>query len=100
MLRLVLRRLAWSIPLLLVATMVSFILVAFLPGNTARALLGPNATEAQVAAVTEQLGLNKPLWEQYWQWLQGAVHGDLGTSLISRQPVTTCSTTGWSRRCH
>ncbi len=89
MLRLVLRRLAWSIPLLLVATMVSFILVAFLPGNTARALLGPNATEAQVAAVTEQLGLNKPLWEQYWQWLQGAVHGDLGTSLISRQPVTT-----------
>ena len=61
---------------------------AFLPGDAARALLGPNATEAQLAAVTEQLGLDKPLWEQYWQWLQGAVHGDLGTSLISRQPVT------------
>lgn len=89
MLRLVLRRLAWSIPLLLVVTMVSFILVAFLPGNTARALLGPNATEAQIAAVTEQLGLNQPLWEQYLQWLQKAVQGDLGNSLISRQPVTS-----------
>jgi peptide/nickel transport system permease protein len=89
MLRLVLRRLAWSVPLLLVASVVSFVFVALLPGDAARSLLGPNATQAQVDAVRDQLGLNRPLWEQYWQWLQRALHGDLGSSLLSHQPVTS-----------
>lgn len=89
MLRLVLRRLAWSAPLLLVASVVSFAFVALLPGDAARSLLGANATQAQVQAVRQQLGLNRPLWEQYWNWLRGAVHGDLGSSLFSHQPVTT-----------
>lgn len=88
MLRLILRRLALSIPLALIASMISFVLVPFLPGDAARALLGPNATAAQLAAAREELGLNLPLWQQYWNWLTGALQGDLGTSLISRQPVT------------
>ncbi len=88
MLRLVLRRLAWSVPLLLVATVVSFLFVGLLPGDTARSLLGANATQEQVNAVRVELGLDQPLWEQYWHWLQGAVHGDLGNSLLSHQPVT------------
>ena len=88
MLRLTLRRLALSIPLALVASMITFLLIPFLPGDAARALLGPNATGAQIAATREQLGLNLPVWEQYWNWLANALHGDLGTSLISRQPVT------------
>lgn len=88
MLRLTLRRLALSIPLALVASMITFLLIPFLPGDAARALLGPNATAEQLAATREELGLNLPIWEQYWNWLVGALHGDLGTSLISRQPVT------------
>ena len=88
MLRLTLRRLALSIPLALVASMISFVLIPFLPGDAARALLGPNATAEQLAVAREELGLNLPIWEQYWNWLSGALRGDLGTSLISRQPVT------------
>lgn len=87
MLRLTLRRLALSIPLALVASMITFLLIPFLPGDAARALLGPNATAEQLAATREELGLNLPIWQQYWNWLTAALHGDLGTSLISRQPV-------------
>jgi peptide/nickel transport system permease protein len=89
MLRLILRRIAWSIPLLLVASVVSFVFIAFLPGDAASALGGPNATTEQLAAIREELGLDRPLWEQYWQWLSSALLGDLGNSLLSRQPVTT-----------
>lgn len=88
MLRLILRRLAWSVPLALVASGVSFILVGFLPGDPARSLMGTNATEEQLAAARQQLGLDQPLWTQYWHWLTNALHGDLGTSLISRASVT------------
>ena len=87
MLKLVARRLAWSVPLALVASVVSFVLVALLPGDAARSLLGPNATPAQLDAARQELGLDQPLWVQYGKWLSGAVRGDLGSSLINRQPV-------------
>lgn len=88
MLKLVLRRLVWSVPLGLVASTVSFVLMAFLPGDAARSLLGQNATEEQLAQARQELGLDQPLWVQYSSWLGDAVRGDLGASLISRQPVT------------
>ena len=88
MLNLVLRRLAWSVPLVLAASMVSFVLMAFLPGDAARSLMGPNATDDQLAVARHELGLDKSLWSQYRTWLGNALHGDFGTSLISRQPVT------------
>lgn len=88
MIRLVLRRLAWSVPLLLVASVISYLFVGLLPGDPARSLVGQNATPEQVAAVREQLGLNLPLWEQYWNWLKSALTGDFGSSIISRQSVT------------
>src|SRR6478672_1893578 len=87
MLRLVARRLLWSVPLVLAAAAVSFIAVGLLPGDAARSLLGQNATEEQLQEARHQLGLDLPLWEQYWHWLTNALHGDLGTSLISRTPV-------------
>lgn len=88
MLKLVMRRLAWSVPLVVVASMVSFVLMAFLPGDAARSLLGPNATEDQLVRARQELGLDRPLWSQYTQWLGDALRGDLGSSLISRQSVT------------
>src|SRR2546421_575659 len=87
MLKLVLRRVAWSVPLALVASVVSFLLVALLPGDAARSLLGPNATQAQLDQARQQLGLDQPLWVQYGRWLSGALPGDLGSPLINRQPV-------------
>ncbi|WP_420623149.1 ABC transporter permease [Candidatus Poriferisodalis sp.] len=86
-LRIAARRLAWSIPLAVVATAVSFILVALLPGDAAVSLAGRNATEAQLDQVREDLELDQPVWTQYGQWLGGALRGDLGDSMINRQPV-------------
>lgn len=88
MLRIIGRRLAWAIPLALVATAMSFVLVAMVPGDAARSLLGVNATEEQVDAARHELGLDRPIWERYVDWLGGAVRGDLGNSLVGRTSVS------------
>ena len=87
-LRVAAHRLAWSVPLAIAATAVSFVLVAFLPGDAAVSLVGRNATEEQLDQVREDLGLDQPVWVQYGRWFEGAIRGDLGDSMISRQPVT------------
>jgi peptide/nickel transport system permease protein len=81
------RRLALALPLLLIVSMFSFVLLSLTPGNAAYQLLGVNATPQNVANLEAQLGLDRPVYEQYWRWLQHAVHGDLGTSIFSGQPV-------------
>ena len=88
MLVLILRRLAWSVPLLLVASAISFVLVSLVPGDAARTILGPDATEAQYAALRTELGLDRSLPERYWDWLRGALQGDLGSSTFNSEPVT------------
>lgn len=85
--KLVLRRLAMSVPLMLVVSAVTFVLITFLPGDAARVVAGRNATEAQVEQLRAELGLDRPVWEQYADWLAGALRGDLGTSLVNQQPV-------------
>lgn len=87
MLRHILRRLLLAIPTLFVVVTIIFLLVRVIPGDPARAALGDNATEAAVDALREQLGLNKPLFEQYLDYMTGLLQGDLGTTLISRQPA-------------
>ena len=90
MLRFVARRVALTIPVLLgVATLV-FSLIHIIPGDPAQAMLGEGAPDADVAALRHQLGLDRPLFEQYVEFLGGLVRGDLGTSLrtgtsVSRQ---------------
>jgi peptide/nickel transport system permease protein len=93
------RRVLAVVPLLLIVTALVFSLTLLLPGDAAVALVGmENATEEKLAAIREQLGLDRPLWVQYGRWLGRALRGDLGTSfrtgepvaeaLISRVPVT------------
>jgi peptide/nickel transport system permease protein len=69
-------------------TVVIFGMVHFLPGDPAAVLLGDRATVQNVAELREQLGLNRPLPEQYWLFISGLVQGQLGTSLMFRQPVS------------
>ncbi|MDI1461456.1 ABC transporter permease [Catellatospora sp. KI3] len=88
MTRLVLRRLAWSVPMLLVITLLSFVLVSLIPGDTARAILGPSAAPEQIDAVRAQLGLDQPLLQQYLSWLGRAIRGDLGSSLLTGVDVS------------
>lgn len=81
MLRFVARRVVLTIPVLLgVATLV-FSLIHLIPGDPAQAMLGEAAPEADVAALRAQLGLDRPLLEQYAAFLGGLVRGDLGISL-------------------
>ena len=89
MLRLLARRALLSVPLLLVVSTSTFVLVAILPGDVARTIVGPYATREQYLGLRHSLGLDEPLLTRYWHWLEHAVQGDLGTSLFYSQPVTS-----------
>jgi peptide/nickel transport system permease protein len=86
--RVVVRRLLLAIPLLLLVSMLSFVLVSLTPGDAATQILGVSATPAAIAKLRHQLGLDEPLYQQYWDWLRHAVTGDFGTSIYSGQTVT------------
>ena len=80
------RRLLLTIPVLLgVATLV-FALIHFIPGDPARAILGDVASEADIAQLRKQLGLDRPLAVQYVAFLDGLIRADLGTSLRTGTP--------------
>jgi ABC-type dipeptide/oligopeptide/nickel transport system permease component len=85
--QLIVRRMLLAIPLLFVVSFLSFALVAVAPGDPAVDILGLNATKAQDASLDRQLGFDQPVPVQYWHWLVNALHGDLGTSFTSSQPV-------------
>ena len=88
MLRVVVRRILSAIPLLIALSLFVFVLLDLMQGDAARAVAGDNATDADVAAARERLGLDKPLLVRYVLWLAKAVHGDLGQSLLSSQSVS------------
>ena len=81
------RRLLLAVPILLGVSVLSFAVLDLIPGNPAQLLLGPSATPAQVRTLDHQLGLDEPAVVRYLRWLDGAVRGDLGHSLVSGQPV-------------
>jgi peptide/nickel transport system permease protein len=88
-LRFLVRRLALTLPVLLgVATLV-FALIHLIPGDPAQAMLGETASEQDVQALRQRLGLDRPLVEQYGSFLAGVARGDLGTSLRTNEPVAS-----------
>ena len=80
----VLARLLLAPLMLLTIATVVFLLLRATPGDTADAILGTRAPEAAKIALREQLGLTKPLWSQYFDYLGNLLHFDLGSSLTSR----------------
>src|SRR3989440_8546594 len=87
--RVILRKLAYLIPVLFVVTAFSFILIKLLPGDPTINKLGFNTTPAAIKAIHHQLGLDQPLYQQYGTWLGHLLTGSLGRSYISNQPVMT-----------
>ncbi len=85
--RYIARRLLQAIPTLFILIVFMFILVRVLPGDPARLIAGLEATEEDVARIRELLGLNKPLYEQFIDYLSDIIRGDLGTSLKFETPV-------------
>src|SRR5262249_20830208 len=81
------RRLLFMIPVAVLVSFVTFMLIHLIPGDPARVLLGEDATPQLVAALHRQLGLDRPLGEQYAIWLWRALHADLGNSIRLQQPV-------------
>src|SRR5436305_11847704 len=85
----IIRRLLLGLLVLWLVSLVVFAATQALPGDPARAILGRTATPASLAALREQLNLNQPVIDQYWNWVTGLFHLDAGTSLAAREPVTT-----------
>lgn len=81
------RRLVAAAGTLLAVSAVLFAGSEVTPGDAATASLGANATAEQVAALRATWGLNRPLPERYWDWISSLLHGRLGTSLATGQPV-------------
>ena len=84
----ILRRLLLLIPIMLGLTVLVFLFIRLLPGDPAGAILGERATPEAVERVRTALGLDRPLIEQYWEYVSGLVRLDLGTSFITNRDVT------------
>lgn len=84
-----LRRAGALIPVLIVVAIVTFLLIHLMPGDAAAVMLGPEATPDQVEALRQSLGLNEPLYMQFFTWVGNALQGDLGQSFFIGLPVTT-----------
>ncbi|QRM33115.1 ABC transporter permease [Microvirga sp. VF16] len=86
-LRKALVQLGWAGFTLLFTSVLIFLLTHVMPGNAARATLDTMATAEAVKALEEQLGLNRTLLVQYWNWLSGVLQGDFGTSMRMNVPI-------------
>lgn len=80
-------RLLHIVPVLLLVTFGSMLLVDLTPGDPAATILGDNATPEQIEALRDQLGLDRPLPVRYVEWMGNIVQGDFGQSIRSQQPV-------------
>ena len=87
MLGYVLKRLAALIPVLFGLTVIVFAIMALIPGDPATAILGSYATPENVEKLNRDLGLDKPLWQQYFVWLGNILQGDFGRSYSLNRPV-------------
>ena len=86
--RFVLRRLILAVVTLLLLSWIVFAASQLLPGDLGRNILGPLASVEDVRRMNHQLGVDRPLVEQYWSWVSGFVRGDLGKSLEFQVPVS------------
>ncbi|MCU0986885.1 MAG: ABC transporter permease [Acetobacteraceae bacterium] len=88
MLRYTLGRLLSAIPVLLVVSLVSFAIIALVPGDMASEMAGPSATAEELARLRAQLGLDKPILQRMVEWYGALLRGDLGQSVLLRRSVT------------
>lgn len=83
----ILKRLLLMIPTFFLVMIIIFLLVRLLPGDPAIAMAGDRASDADLEAIRDRLGLNAPLPVQFWQFLTSTLQGDLGRSILMRAPV-------------
>jgi len=84
----ILKRIGLALVTLFIVTTAIFFMTHILPGNAAERILGPFAERANVIALEKELGLDKPMYVQYWKWLSEALSGQLGDSVQYQSPVS------------
>jgi peptide/nickel transport system permease protein len=85
----VLRRLVMAVFVLVSVSILTFLIARVIPSDPAAAWVGPHPKQEQIERVRELLGLDRPLYEQYLRYMDGLLHGNLGTSIITHQPIVT-----------
>src|SRR5215469_3795274 len=80
------KRLSYLLLTMVAVSFAVFLIMEFTPGQAARKILGPYATQEQVDLLTEEMGLNRPALVRYLEWLGKIAHGDLGYSQLYRRP--------------
>ncbi|MBF6594762.1 MAG: ABC transporter permease [Thermaceae bacterium] len=89
------RRLLGLIPVLLGISLLVFLFLHLIPGDPAVVLLGERATPEQVATLREKMGLNQPLYTQYFLFMRNLLHGDLGNSVFNLLPIREQLASRW-----
>jgi ABC-type dipeptide/oligopeptide/nickel transport system permease component len=82
-----LKRVLLTIPTLIGVSIIVFLLIHMIPGDPLDVMLGDRVTEEARLAFAQRLGLDKPLYVQYWQWFINAIRGDFGQSIRSNEQV-------------
>jgi peptide/nickel transport system permease protein len=93
MISFILKRVGLAIITLFILSLIVFFAAQVLPGDPARAILGPLASAVSVKALAHQLGTDKPLLDQYWTWISHVVQGHLGQSYQYRESIGPLITT-------
>ena len=88
MLRYIAHRLLIVVPLLFALSILLFFYVHAVPGDPIAGMLGPAGTPELIAQLRHERGLDRPLWDQYWDWMGGFLVGDFGISLITGHDIT------------
>lgn len=88
MLAYIAKRILSLIPVLFVVTIAIFLLIHITPGDPAAAMLGIEASQEEIQALSEELGFNRPIYQQYMSWIFNILKGDLGDSIFMHQPVS------------
>ncbi|MBN1367604.1 MAG: ABC transporter permease [Dehalococcoidales bacterium] len=84
----IIRRLILGIAVIFLVTIIAFLLIKIMPGDPIMIMLGENATPEQVQALRQELFLDRPIYQQYFLWLNNVIHGDLGKSIMYQEAVT------------
>lgn len=85
--RLIIKRMLQAIPMLIAISIVSFLLIKLAPGDPVQAYITPEMGPADIEKIRENMGLNDPIYIQYFRWMRNVLKGDLGYSLVNHRPV-------------
>ena len=107
LLKFIIKRLVIFIPQLFAVILITFLLIRMIPRSPAEAMAGSFATDEVVAAIEQKMGLDKPVPTQFLIYMKNLLHGDMGTSWFTSNPVTkdlaqqigraSCRERVWSR---